>query len=339
MTRQPRFGSQTTLVNGSAGDPVLYLDYPGRDDALLFDAGDLAALSRKQLADLTAVFLTHHHIDHFMGFDRLLRANLDSDKRVTIHGPVGTIGKVHDRIRSYELPFFPFQKVAFEVVEILPDRLRRGMLECSRRFPAPTVTEAPWDGGAIFRNPRLAVECVPVDHTVPCLAYAVVETPGLLPLPEKLAAGPLRPGSWIAEVQTRMAAGANPDETLSIHGGEFRLGSLVESYFRKTAGARLAFVTDTAWSDASRPGLLKLAHRAARLYCDCFYAQAQEKQAAKHRHMTTRHTAEFARAAQVEELVLIHFAERYRGRYELLLDEVKALFPKATAELPAADAE
>lgn len=336
MRRPTKFASQLTLVNGSAGDPVLYVDYPGRDDALLFDAGDLARLGRRRLADLQAVFLTHHHIDHFMGFDRLIRANLDSEKRVTIHGPAGTIQKVYDRIKSYELPFFPFQKVAFEVVEIEAGKLRRGLLECTRRFPEPKVEETAWNGGPIYRTPMLSVECTPVDHTVPCLAYAVVEVAGFHPDLERIAAGVLRPGGWISAVQARLQAGADLNEEIAVEGGKlkFRLGDLAESCFQKTPGARIAFVTDTAWSDAVRTPLLALAHRAARLYCDCFYAQAQEKQAAKHRHMTTRAVGEFARVAGVEELVLMHFAERYRGRYELLADEVRAIFPSARFEAP-----
>ena len=32
--------SEIRLVNGSAGDPALYIDYPGKDNALLFDSGE-----------------------------------------------------------------------------------------------------------------------------------------------------------------------------------------------------------------------------------------------------------------------------------------------------------
>ena len=63
----------------------------------------------------------------------------------------------------------------------------------------------------------------------------------------------------------------------------------------------------------SRPGLLAARPGRRRLYCDSFYAQAQLDQAEKYRHMTATQAAEFAREAGVEELVLIHFAARYRG--------------------------
>ena len=64
--------STLRLVNGSTGDPVLYVDSPGKDNALLFDAGDNAALSMQELGDLDAVFITHHHVDHFIGLDRIV---------------------------------------------------------------------------------------------------------------------------------------------------------------------------------------------------------------------------------------------------------------------------
>ena len=76
--------SEVFLVNGSTGDPLLYVDYPGRNNALLFDAGELGILDAGRLGDLAAVFITHHHVDHFIGLDRIVRANLD--ERVVVPG-------------------------------------------------------------------------------------------------------------------------------------------------------------------------------------------------------------------------------------------------------------
>lgn len=52
-----------------------------------------------------------------------------------------------------------------------------------------------------------------------------------------------------------------------------------------------------------------------------------------HRHMTAIQAAEFARLAKVEELVLMHFASRYAGQYEKLVDEARSGFPRVAAEL------
>ncbi len=329
----PRVFSEIQLVNGSTGDPVLYIDYPDVHNALLFDAGDNARLAMSKLADLTAVFITHHHVDHFIGLDRIVRANIDADKTLSLFGPIGTIAKVYDRIKSYVYPFFPFQRIALDVHEIHDDHIVVGRLECTRRFPQPVLERRDWHGGVVFENDDVAVEAVHVDHTVPTLAYAMVEKPGFHFDTRQLERGLLRPGKWIDQTLRMLRDGVPEEAELDIAGGRFRLKDLAEQYFRRSPGARVAFIVDTYPSPEVQPRLMALARKAHILYCDSFYAEAQAKAAAKHRHMTATRAAELAVAAGVDQLCLIHFSTRYRGRYQKLVDEAQAIFPKTTAEI------
>ena len=122
-------------------------------------------------------------------------------------------------------------------------------------------------------------------------------------------------------------------DSLYYMGFLFTLTSLANQYFVENAGARVAFITDTLYTEALKPALVKLAKGAWRLYCDSFYAKAQEKNARQHKHMMAYQSAELARAAKVEQLVLMHFSTRYVDQYELLLNEAAAVFPRVTAEL------
>ncbi len=327
-----RSASEIRLVNGSTGDPVLFIDYPGRDDAILFDAGENASLGLDRLGDLGAVFITHHHVDHFIGLDRIVRANLDRDKTLRVFGPSGTIQRVYDRIRSYEYPFFPFQKLIVEVHDLAKGTETVAALDCSRRFPEPEPVATGWEGPTVFRADGLRVEAAFADHSVPCLSYALVEEAGYQPDRERMASGPLKPGRWISQVLEGLRAGESSDAAIDIDGGRYRLGDLAGRYFHRAPEVRVCYITDTAWSEASKPGLLRLAHKAWRLYCDSFYSRKHLKSAEKHRHMTATQAAELAREAKVEALVLIHFAARYAGAYGMLLDEARAIFPGATAE-------
>jgi ribonuclease Z len=326
--------STVQLVNGSTGDPVLYLDYPGKDNAILFDGGDNCALTMAQLGDLEAVFITHHHVDHFIGLDRILRANMDRDKVLHLFGPENTIRKVYDRITAYEYPYFPFQKIVVQVTELLAGKSRTALLECTKRFPEPEIVEKDWAGPVCYENAELRIEAVPVDHTVPCLAFALAEKTGYHPDPHKLKTGLLKPGGWVAQVQHLLRAEKDLGTRLEIDGGSFTLESLVSHYFMRSSGARVAYVTDTFWSESVRRDLVKLARGAWRLYCDSFYASAQGKQAAQYRHMLAPQAGELAKLAKVANLILIHFASRYAGRYHELIQEAAAIYPGATAELP-----
>jgi ribonuclease Z len=325
--------SAVRLVNGSAGDPLLYLDYPGSNNALLFDGGDNCALTLAELGDLEAVFVTHHHIDHFIGLDRILRANMDKEKTLHLFGPVNTIRRVIDRLRSYEHQFFPFQKLAVCIHELGEGTRRTATLECAQRFAEPDVTEERWAGRVCYSTDDLEVEAVAVEHTAPCLAFALAERSGFHPDPDKLATGLLKSGEWVQEALRLLRADSPGGTRLDIQGGSFTLDALAKQYFVESPGARIAYVTDTRWSDELRPKLVKLARGAWRLYCDSYYARKEAKNAATHKHMMAHQSAELARLAKVEQLVLIHFAPRYAGRYQVLVDEAAEVFPRVTAEI------
>jgi ribonuclease Z len=327
------FFADLRLVNGSTGDPVLFVAYPGRSTALLFDLGDNAALPLARLGEVEAVFLTHHHTDHFIGLDRLIRANIDQDKTLRVFGPDSTLKRVHQRLTAYEFPKFDFMKLVLEVHELTPGKRRVGKLECVKSFALGEVQESDWPGPAIWANADVEMEACPTDHTVPGLAYALIEKPGYHPDPHKLQTGTLRPGPWVAESLALLRARAKGVTVLSIDGVDFTLAWLRDRFFGRSTGARLTFIVDTQFSEKVKPGLLRLADKARRLYCDSYYSIAQAKQAAQHRHMTTVQAAELATLAGVEELVLIHFASRYQGRYHTLVEEARGAFPRTRAEL------
>jgi ribonuclease Z len=76
-----------TLINDPFEDPGLYVDLVFERRALLFDLGDLSRLAPRKLPRVSDVFVTHRHIDHFAGFDQLLRVFLGREKAVGIYGP------------------------------------------------------------------------------------------------------------------------------------------------------------------------------------------------------------------------------------------------------------
>jgi ribonuclease Z len=212
--------------------------------------------------------------------------------------------------------------------------MRVANLITEERFPEPIIEELNWRGKVIYENPHLKVEAVASDHTIPCFAYAMVEKTGYHPEPERLRSGTLRPGKWVQETLELLRAEASPNTTLEIDGGRFTLAVLRDTYFTRTPGSRIAFVTDTLWSEAVQPTLVQLARGASQLYCDSYYSIQEQRQADKHRHMTAAHAAELACQAKVGELILMHFGPRYKGNYDRLVEEARAIFPRVRADIP-----
>src|SRR5260370_3202799 len=90
-----------TLVNGRSGDPAVYVETLFEKRAILFDRGDIARLSPRKVHRLDRVFVSHAHLDHFIGFDRLLRILVGREKSVALYGPSGFIDHVHHKLQAY----------------------------------------------------------------------------------------------------------------------------------------------------------------------------------------------------------------------------------------------
>jgi hypothetical protein len=97
LTRQQL---ELRLVDDVFGDPALYVDSGDERRALLLDLGDRRALPPCKLLRIAQIFVTHRHMDHFAGFDHLLRVALGRQPTLALHGGPGFVAQVAHRSPS-----------------------------------------------------------------------------------------------------------------------------------------------------------------------------------------------------------------------------------------------
>ena len=124
------------LVNGRSGDPALYIETLFEKRAIMLDLGDISSLSPRRIQRLEHVFVSHAHIDHFIGFDRLLRVLVGRDKTVCLYGPEGFIERFYHKLASYrwnlvdrfiaDLTFVVTELDADQKIRIAELRLKNG---------------------------------------------------------------------------------------------------------------------------------------------------------------------------------------------------------------------
>src|SRR4051794_38004615 len=146
-------GTAGSVPTARRGLPALLVRRGG--ERLLFDCGEgtqRQLVASIGLADLDAVFLTHFHLDHWLGIPGLLKtfALRDRDRPLTIHGPPGlrelmgllrpVVGKLPYEVSLVELE--PGEAVPGEGYLVAPFRVEHR----TRRAYGYAVVEEPRPG-------------------------------------------------------------------------------------------------------------------------------------------------------------------------------------------------
>jgi ribonuclease Z len=320
------------MVNGGFGDPALYLNFLHERRAFLFDLGDLHALRPREILGVSDVFVSHTHIDHFCGFDRLLRVMLNRDKTVRLHGPEGLIANVAGKLAGYTWNLVDDYRLRLQVQEIGARRVRRVTFSCRDRFRARTAAHTrPFDG-VVHEEEGFVIEARHLDHAVPCLGFRLRERLHLNINGDRLRRLGWETGPWLGRVKALLRAG-RPGETpvrLPVSaGGRVRLRTLPLAQIAAeaviaTPGGILAYVTDIRRSPENDRRVLELAGGADHFFCEAAFLERDADHAGRKHHLTARQAGELARLAGARRLTIFHFSPKYEGEEEALRAEAAA---------------
>ncbi len=328
------------LVNGPEGDPCLYANFKYEKRALLFDLGDVHGLSARSLLKVTHGFISHAHVDHFIGFDLLLRLHLGRGKTLTLFGPPGFSEHVEARLRGYSWNLvrnypYNFQLHVYEAGE---GPLRAAMFRCQNEFlreplaPLPALEENP----VILDEPGFRIESVLLEHDIPCLAFALGEKQHINVDKVRLEAMGLRVGPWVRRLKVAVREGVSGDTHIPVLTADGRdketrdmpVSLLRDRLLRISRGRKIAYVTDTAFTPENRERILRLAHGADVFFCEAVFSEQDRSRARDRRHLTARQAGLLAREAGAKRLVLFHFSPKYHSRLETLYQEAGEAFGK-----------
>ncbi|MCZ7566532.1 MAG: MBL fold metallo-hydrolase [Burkholderiales bacterium] len=209
------------LVNGPFGDPGLLLDFKFERRALLLDLGDVTALPPKKLLRVSDVFVSHTHMDHFYGFDRLLRVCVGRETGVRLYGPPGFLEQVEHKLAAYTWNLVENYPVDFAIAvhEVAPDwSMRAARFGCHRRFRREPAAAPRLPPGVLLDDPAFSVRAEFLDHKTACLAFAVEEKMHVNVWKNRLAELGLPTGPWLKALKDAVFAGA-PKARRSGHGG------------------------------------------------------------------------------------------------------------------------
>ena len=324
------------LINGPLGDPVVYASVMFERRALLFDIGDIAALTPRKLLGISHVFVSHAHMDHFSGFDRLLRVLLGRDRTIAMYGPGGFIDRVEHKLHAYTWNVIRSYvgNLVFEVCEVDGDgALRRARFQSPGGFRREPMPEGRMEGDVLATCGALVARCAVLDHGTPCLGFALEEPAHVNIWKTRLDALGLDVGPWLHDLKRAVledAPASMPIRALRRSGQgampvTLPLGALRE-VAQVTAGQKIAYVVDARDHAANAERIERLAFGADLLFIECAFLEADVAHASRKNHLTAWRAGVLARRAQVKRLVPCHFSTRYTGRGDVLGEEAQRAF-------------
>jgi ribonuclease Z len=319
---------QPRLVNDPFSDPGLFIDFRFGRRALLFDLGELTPLSSRELLRLTHVFVSHTHMDHFAGFDRLLRVCLHRTTALHLIGPAGFIERVTHKLGGYTWNLL--DEESFDFVLTAEEFTEHGIVRACefrareafrlRELPAP-----PLPPGTLLDEEAFRVEGVVLDHGTPCLAFAFQEKMRINVWREGLRSLKLPVGPWLNDAKRAIRRGAPDDHPVVVSDDRsVPVGVLKQHALRIAPGDRIAYAVDAAFHQSNVAKIVELARGADPLFIEAAFLDEDAGIAAERRHLTARQAGAIARQAGVARLVPFHFSGRYTGREDALRQEAEA---------------
>ena len=323
------------LVNDPFGDPGLYVPFLHEKRAILFDLGEIYALSSRDVLKTDHVFITHTHMDHMVGFDRLLRLLLGREKTLRLYGPEGFLQNVEGKLAGYSWNLVAnyANRFSLHTTEVARESLVTKAYHCQDGFSATGIPRKRPFEGILVDDSSYQVSAVVLDHRIPCLGLSIKERFHVNIVKEALEELGLEVGPWLKAFKEALFAGEDPDSEVDVPRGErgnqerrYRLGELADRIAMVTPGQKVTYIADVLYSEQNLESIVEFAAGSDHLFIEAAFLDEDREIAEEKYHLTARQAGEISGRARAKRFSLFHFSPRYKGREHLLREEADAAY-------------
>lgn len=314
------------LINKQFDDPCLYVRMMRESRAFLFDAGFLGNLKPGDIQKITNVFVTHMHIDHFIGFDTLLRALLRRENPLYVYGPYSIIECIEGKLKGYTWNLIKEYPLKIEVFGISNAEVRHASFYAQDNFNRIDRAIRAFDD-TVLEEPPLTVKTATLSHGIECLGFSLEEDFHINIDKASLSSMGLHVGPWLSEFKTMLRQNVDAETKLNVGGRTLRLGELLHIALI-TRGQKISYITDISPEDNNIRKAIDLVKGSDTLYCEAYFLHEDIERAFERHHLTARIAGEIAKKADVKNLAVMHFSPKYRGIQDVIEKEAMDVFLK-----------
>lgn len=300
-----------STVSSPFDDPALFVRILREKRALLFDTGDISGLKPGDLQKITDVFITHTHIDHFIGFDTLVRALLRRALPLNVYGPSNIADCVEGKLKGYTWNLIKEYPLKIEVFSINRNTMCHSSFYAANKFQRRenSIREIT---GVLFREPLFTVKTLQLDHQIPCLAYSIEEEFHININKALLKEMELPVGPWLSGLKNAIREQMPGGTEFVVSDRRYTLEEL-RAIATITKGQKISYVTDVSVTDDNIRRIIEFVKDSDTLYCEAYFMDKDIDRARQRFHLTAKVTGSIARQAGVKHLTVMHFSPRYRN--------------------------
>jgi ribonuclease Z len=329
--RLPFRNLEPAFFSGLLDDPVLLLNTRPTGRGILFDCGQIHHLAKRVLKSIDALFITHAHMDHFMGVDTMIRHNHVSPRTIELYGPSGITAKMAAKFSGYDWNLTEKYWCSFRVHEIFPDRIATSLFSGPKGFTHRLQSEIPRTDKIVYRNNYLQVEADLCDHKIPVLVFRITEQPSFHVDEGKIEQAGLIKGEWLRVLKKRFYQGNPGRKPLKVL--QLRYGSLVEKLIEDSGAlyemirkeqppASIGYLTDIGFSDENIQKVRSLMQGVTLLVCECSFLAEDQAKARISAHLCTSDVNALLNKLRPLYFLPMHLSKSYIHDWRRLYDEL-----------------
>ena len=349
---------QPSFFSGLLDDPVMFINVRPTGRGLLIDCGQIHHLAKRVLRSIDALFVSHAHMDHLMGFDYLLRHVLVAPRSIAVYGPPGIADRISHKLAGYDWNLAEESWCTIVVYEVHPRQVEQFEFAGSRGFSSRHGKTITRHDRIIYQTRHLQVETELCDHKIPVLIFRITEKQSFLLNRQRLFEENLKPGLWIKELKKRFYADSwdvGPIETwkMAEEGHTIETVDNAEALYRKicrdVTPNSIGYMSDIGMTPENLSRVYDLMSGVTLLVSECTFLAEDEKKARVSSHLCTTDLNLINRQIKPGFLLPMHLSKSYisdtqrlyaeldqrRGTHLIQLPDYMTPRPLRTDELPS----
>lgn len=268
----------------------------------LCDCGEASLLTVKEIQTVSAVFISHTHIDHFANFDGIFRHQIGSGEKVVICGPNNIHHQVEARLKSYTWNLIDEKAIEYEIREIVS----------KEEINVYTIRPPHWNlelvktQNFLFEDEYVNVDFAILDHKTDSIAYLFKEK-DTVTFHEN--ASDFKKGKWISELKTAFENNDSEKE-IEIENTIYKASELFHLLSRNE-GYKLGVIMDHAVDEINYQKIKSVFINADLVYIETFYKDTDQEFAKINYHSFASASGKIMNDCKVKQAIPIHFSRRY----------------------------